>query len=72
MQRVPKQSIVVVRDGERVTPVIDQPFDFTDEEIAHIEAVNPDALSTMATVDLAAEDSKPAKPSKAKKGQEEL
>lgn len=48
--RVPLQSVPVVRDGNRVEPKIGEPFDFTDEEVEHIEAANPDALSNQITV----------------------
>lgn len=48
--RVPMQSVAVVRDKARVDPKIGEPFEFTDEEIEHIEAVNPDALSKTVTV----------------------
>jgi hypothetical protein len=44
------QSVAVVRDKARVDPKIGEPFEFTEEEIEHIEAVNPDALSDKITV----------------------
>ena len=48
--RVPLQSVPVVRDGKRVEPKIGEPFEFTDDEVQHIEAANPDALSDQITV----------------------
>lgn len=42
--RIPKQTIRLVRDGENVTPDIGEPFDFTADELADINAVNPDAI----------------------------
>lgn len=40
-QRVVQQSVVVMRDGKRVTPKIGETFDFTAEEI---EQAGADAL----------------------------
>lgn len=54
--RVPMQSVVVVRDGKSTVPPIGQPFDFTAEEIAQIEKMNPDAISDRATVSVDALD----------------
>lgn len=51
-QRTPMQSVIVTRDKKRVTPEIGKPFEFTAHEIAEIDAMNPDALSTLATVDV--------------------
>ena len=63
-KRTPKQTVVVMRDGKSVTPPIGEPFEFTKEEVEQIEAMNPDAISTEATVDLtqadAADPKKPA------------
>lgn len=56
--RVPKQSVNVVRNGKLVQPEIGQPFDFEDQEVEDIERMNPDALSSEATVDLTKEDGK--------------
>lgn len=85
--RTPIQTITVAREvvtskDEKgkdikqrvaVTPPLNEPFDFTDDEIAQIEAMNPNALSIMATVDLTAAPS-PAAPSTpaAGKGKEDL
>ena len=55
VSRVPQQSVVVVRKGEKVYPPIGKPFDFTQEEVEMIEASNPDALSSHVLVDLTAE-----------------
>lgn len=60
--RVPMQSVCVERDGKRVDPTIGEPFNFTEEELAHIEAVNPDALSS--TITVSAEDVDAGKPLK--------
>lgn len=56
MKRVAKQTVVVVRDGKSVTAPIGEPFDFTEEEVSQIEAMNPDAISAEAKVDLAQAD----------------
>lgn len=50
------QSIVLSRKGARIEVAPDQEFDFTADEIADIEAVSPDILSSTGTVDLAAAD----------------
>lgn len=50
--RTPLQSVVVFRDGKQLSPPLNIPFEFTAEEIEQIEAVNPDALSTLAVVDV--------------------
>lgn len=42
--RIPKVSIVVVRKGEQIVPKINEPFDFTKEELADIEALGSDYL----------------------------
>ena len=52
MKRTPIQTVVVMRDSQSVSPPIGTPFDFTDEEVAQIEAMNPDAISNEAVVDL--------------------
>ncbi len=48
--RVPLQSIVVKRNGEAVVPPIGAVFEFTDEEVADIERINPDAISENVSV----------------------
>lgn len=53
--RVPQQSIVLHRDGKQIVPAIGIPFEFTATELADIEAVNPDAVTAMAVVDLSAQ-----------------
>ena len=50
VKRTPLQSIVVIRDGKSHIPAIDEVFEFTKEEVADIERVNPDAFSEQATV----------------------
>lgn len=64
-KRTPLQSVVVHRENKddpkkplRIIPEVGKPFEFTAEEIKHIEKANPDALSTKAVVDLT-EDGKP-------------
>lgn len=42
--RIPTNTIVVTREGKRVTPKIGEPFEFTAEEIKEIGAVSKDAL----------------------------
>lgn len=48
--RVPMQSVCVMRNKARVEPKIGEPFEFTQGEVEHIEAVNPGALSSHITV----------------------
>lgn len=43
---IPRQSIKVIRNKEGVIPVIGQPFEFTDDEIAEVEQASPDALES--------------------------
>lgn len=62
MKRVPLQSITVVRDKKAFTPPIGEPFDFTNEEVEQVMAMNPDAISEVAEVNVA----KAEKASKAK------
>lgn len=52
MKRVPLQSITVIRKSQAFVPPIGEPFDFTDDEVEQIEAMNPDALGTKAVVDV--------------------
>jgi len=42
--RIPVHTIVVTREGKRVSPTIGQPFEFSVEEIAEINAVAKGAL----------------------------
>lgn len=65
-KRVPLQSIVLTRPNKedekkplRITPEIGKAFDFTADEIKHIETQSPGALSTKAVVSLT-DDGKPA------------
>lgn len=53
MKRVPLQSITVMRDKKTFNPPIGEPFDFTDEEVEQVMAMNPDALSEVASVNVA-------------------
>lgn len=43
-KRIPVQTITVVREGKNFIPPIGKPFDFTDEEMADIEKLNPAAV----------------------------
>lgn len=68
-KRTAVQTITVVRDGKTVTPTIGKPFNFTEDEIEQIEAMNPDAISTKIEVEVE-DDPEPAaavKPVVAKK-----
>lgn len=42
--RIPSHTVVVTREGKRVTPKIGQPFEFTAEEVKEITAVSKDCL----------------------------
>lgn len=48
-QRIINESILVVRDGKRITPKIGKVFDLTDSEIADLERVRPQAISKTVT-----------------------
>lgn len=52
VKRTPVQSIVLYRDGKTFIPPVDKVFEFTAEEVADIERVNPGAFSTQATVNV--------------------
>jgi hypothetical protein len=41
---VPLNTIIVRREGKRIKPEIGKPFDFTAEEVAHINQVSPTSL----------------------------
>lgn len=41
---VPLESVVVVRDGKRITPPLNQPYDFTDAEADALAASRPEAV----------------------------
>lgn len=74
MKRTPLQSICVQRDGASVVPPIGIPFDFTADEVKQIEAMNPDAISTEAMVNVAEDKAAapaPAAPTKAGKSVKE-
>lgn len=43
-KRIPVQTVIVHRDGKRVSPPIGQPFDFTADEIKSLTERNPDAI----------------------------
>lgn len=43
-KRVPTVSVVVTREGKRVSPPLNKSFDFTDGEIETINRVQPGAL----------------------------
>ncbi len=71
MKRVPLQSITVVRDKKSFVPPIGEAFDFTDDEVAQIEAMNPDAIGEVASVNVAKVE-KAEKASKSKGDKAEL
>lgn len=50
------KSIILIRDGKRITVSPDDVFDFTAEEIEQITEADPQALSASTTIDLTAED----------------
>lgn len=43
-KRVPVQTVILHRDGKQFAPPLGKAFDFTAEELADINAVNPDAV----------------------------
>lgn len=43
-KRVPTVSVIVIRDGKRVSPPLNKGFNFTDDEITQINAIQPGAL----------------------------
>lgn len=43
-KRIPVTAVHVYRNGKEFVPPIGQAFDFTAEELADINAVNPDAV----------------------------
>lgn len=63
-KRIPTQSIILRRGGERIVPKIGQVFDFTQEELDDIMKVNPKAVRKVINEDPSAVAEKPA----AKKG----
>ena len=63
-KRVAVQTIRVLRGKEVVSAPLGEPFDFTDQEIADVEAVNPDAFRMPVNEDVPAQE----KVEKAKKG----
>lgn len=71
MKRVPLQSITLIRDKKVVNPTIGEAFDFTDDEVAQIEKMNPDAIGEVASVNVAKAE-KAEKASKAKAEKTEL
>lgn len=44
-KRIVAQTVVIVRDGQRITPEVGKPFDFSADELKQIEAINPDAIA---------------------------
>lgn len=50
---VPLQTIVVFRDSKPHTPPVGTPFEFTADEAAQIQKMNPGAVSDKAVVDAA-------------------
>lgn len=61
-KRIPVETVVVVRDGKRVSPPIGQPFNFTTEEIEQIvgtaskSGVRPQALKKLTVEDDSGDD----------------
>lgn len=55
-KRVPVQTIVVHREGKRITPKIGEAFDFTAEELADLNRVNPDCIRKVVIEDKELED----------------
>lgn len=43
-KRVPTVSVIVIREGKRVSPKLNKGYNFTDEEIETINRVQPGAL----------------------------
>lgn len=58
--RVCVQSVTVMRDGKPFSPAVGAPFDFTKDELADIERMNPDAITKQVTVDVTAAPKKAA------------
>lgn len=56
---IPEHTVILHRDGKRLVPKIGKPFQFTAEEVASINAVNPSAL-TAPQVDAEEADESPA------------
>lgn len=53
------QTVIVHRDGQRLRPSLGEIFDFTADELASINAINPDALGKpMMEVDVENEDAR--------------
>lgn len=50
-KRIPLQTIILQRDGEKVVPQLNKPFDFTDAELASVTRLNPDAIGKIITAD---------------------
>lgn len=44
VSKVPHHAVTVHREGRNVTPPVGVPFDFTEEEVAHVAAANEHAL----------------------------
>jgi len=42
--RIPTQTIILQRNGNRIVPPLGKPFDFTQEELNKINKLNPDAV----------------------------
>jgi hypothetical protein len=52
--KIARESIVVRRNGVKMTAPIGKPFNFTDDEITQIEAASPNALLPMDVTELKA------------------
>jgi len=45
--RVPLETVIIHRNGKRVTPQIGKPFAFSEPELRHFAEVNPDCVRTL-------------------------
>lgn len=43
-KRIPLNTIILQRDGQKVVPPLNKPFDFTAEELKMIASLSPDAI----------------------------
>lgn len=50
-KRITLQTVVLWRDGKQVVPQINKPFDYTTDELANIEKLNPDAIGKIINSD---------------------
>lgn len=62
---VPVKTVRVRRNGKNITPALNEPFEFTAEEVDDIKRLSPDSIRPMIVEEA------PVK-KKGKKGEEEL